>query len=90
MDPVREADPNKNYAQHISGLDVRDSPKSQPCTPDVEVIYFVLDASSQPLPTPLPAPTKYKKNPRAKPMACDERCTSKKSDLMLNATASDG
>ncbi len=61
MAPVDEADHYIDPSFQISGLCARDSPKDHLYNPHVEVIFFVLDASRQQLPSPLPPPTKYQK-----------------------------
>ncbi len=60
MEPVNEFDLSIDHSKQISGLSARDIPKKNTCT-QLEVIVFVLNASDQPLTTPLPPPTRYKK-----------------------------
>jgi hypothetical protein len=61
MAPVNETDLNIDYSNQVFGLSARDSPKDHPYNLNPEVIFFVLDASRQPLPSPLPPPTRYHK-----------------------------
>ncbi len=61
MAPMNETELEIDYSSQVLGFSARDSPKDRACNHQAEVIFFVLDGSRQPLPNPLPPPTRYQK-----------------------------